>query len=213
MAVPGYRSDQWSRRYDSHVQPLNRVIDDLGSHDTAGPPPYIAPMYRGVAARGLVILRDPGPKAGGDMGSGFLSVENDDPTAERELNFMTEAGIDPAEFIPWNAYPWFINAGPSTVQLRAGTEPLRRVIDLLPDLRVVLLQGGHARKAWQYFMREHGDMVAARGIDVLATYHPGRQALWHQDPAVRVAREQAIRDTFAQAAALLRDDVPRGAAP
>jgi hypothetical protein len=40
-------------------------------------------MYRGVDAPALSISRDPGPKAGGDKGSGFLSVENDDPSAER----------------------------------------------------------------------------------------------------------------------------------
>jgi hypothetical protein len=31
----------------------------------------------------LSISRDPGPKAGGIKGSGFLSIENDDPSAER----------------------------------------------------------------------------------------------------------------------------------
>jgi hypothetical protein len=40
----------------------------------------------------LSISRDPGPKAGGIKGSGFLSIENDDPSAERMGQFLREAG-------------------------------------------------------------------------------------------------------------------------
>jgi hypothetical protein len=54
------------------VEPINRFIDDLGRHEQAGHPPYIPPMYRGIDALALSISRDPGPKAGGDKGSGFL---------------------------------------------------------------------------------------------------------------------------------------------
>ncbi len=58
--------------------------------------------------------------------SGFLSVENDDAPAERQLRFMDGAGLDPAEVVPWNAYPWYINTKPpNAAQLHAGTEPLR----------------------------------------------------------------------------------------
>ena len=59
-------------------------------------------------------------------------IENDDQTAERQSEFFREAGINPADVVPWNAYPWYINAAPTKAQLAQGTEPLRQLIALLP---------------------------------------------------------------------------------
>jgi len=149
-------------------------------------------MYHGVDAPMLAILRDPGPKAGGAQGSGFLSVENDDQTAERQCGFFVEAGIDPADVVPWNAYPWYINDAPSRAQLGEGVEPLRRLIELMPGLKVVLLAGKDAQAAWEVFGHSHGVLIRSRGIEALFTYHPSRQALQHPDPAERARREDHI---------------------
>lgn len=62
MAEPAFHEDQWSRRYDQHVEPLDRLTDELGERDDAGHPPYIAPMYRGSEAPVLSLLRDPGAR-------------------------------------------------------------------------------------------------------------------------------------------------------
>lgn len=198
-----FRADQWARRYEPHVEPLNRLVDELGALDDAGHPPYIPPMYRGVEAPALVILRDPGPKAGGAKGSGFLCVENDDQTAERFWHFLDEARIDHGDMVPWNAYPWYINAKPKAVQLAAGVEPLRRIIELMPRLRVVLLLGVDAKVAWRLLVAANGDLVRARRIDVLETHHPSRQALQHPDAVERGRREEHIRSTLSKAARLL----------
>lgn len=208
MADPRYRAEQWEHRYDAHVEPLNRLVDELGETEPDSRPPYIAPMYRGVHARVLAVLRDPGPRAGGVRGSGFLSVENDDQTAERQTGFFAEAGLDPAEVVPWNAYPWYINAAPSKEQLRRGLAPLRRVVDLMADLRVVLLAGKDAQAAWQLFTAEHGAVVAARGVQAVATYHPSRQALQHPDPGERERREEDIRAALRRVVTIVGDAAP-----
>ena len=202
MQDPRYRADQWANRYAPHVAPVNRLVDALGGPD--GTPPYIAPMYRGVDARLLAVLRDPGPKAGGAKGSGFLSVENDDQTAERQCKFFKEAGLDATDVLPWNAHPWYINAKPNRTQLRAGVPPLRQLVDLMPRLQVVLLLGRDAQAAWALFMGEHGGTIDERGIRALSTFHPSRQALQHPDKAEQQRREENIRSTLADAAALLR---------
>jgi hypothetical protein len=203
MQDPHYRADQWARRYDPHIAPINRLVDELGRDRGEVRPPYIAPMYRGVDAPVLAILRDPGPMAGGTRGSGFLSVENDDQTAERQCAFFAGAGLDAADVLPWNAHPWYINAAPTRSQLLAGLDPLRRLIGLMPRLRVVLLLGKDAQAAWRLFVSEHGGFVAERGLEALATFHPSRQALQHPDPAERLRREDAIRSALARAAALV----------
>ena len=203
MADHEYRELQWRHRYDPHIAPINRFIDDLGRLDDAGHPPYIAPTYKGVACPGLVVLRDPGPKAGGDKGSGFLSVQNDDETAERQFRFMAESGVDFSDMLPWNAYPWYINAKPNAHQIREGCGPLKRVLDMLPRLQVILLLGGDARQAWKVFESEHPRYLAGRDVKVRSTYHTSRQALFHPDTAVRAAREQDIRDAFSYAASII----------
>ncbi|MEQ3553916.1 uracil-DNA glycosylase [Pseudonocardia nematodicida] len=203
MSDARYRERQWRDRYAPHVAPINQLVDELGTRDEAGHPPYVAPMYRGVHARGLVILRDPGPKAGGDKGSGFLSVENDDQTAQRQDEFFRGAGIDPVDVVPWNAYPWYINRKPSRDQLIQGTEPLRRLIELMPELCVVILEGNDAKAGWTLFLSRHGSWIRSRGIEAVATYHPSRQALQHPDPVERERREEHIRSTLRRACTMM----------
>jgi hypothetical protein len=204
MRDKAFRDDQMERRYTGSVASINRFADKLGAKDEAGHPPYIPPMYRGVDALALSISRDPGPRAGGSKrSSGFLSVENDDQTAERMGQFLAEAGIDYRDVIPWNAYPWYINADPSREQLQAGVEPLRRVMVLMPRLRVVLVHGGSADQGWKLFRREHLDVLETRGIVWLSTYHTSRQALQTPDPVERELREAHIRNTFAVAASVM----------
>jgi hypothetical protein len=204
MADPGFRAEQWRRRYDDHIAPINRLVDSMRE---AGPGhmPYVAPMYGGVHARLISILRDPGPKTLAETGSGFLCMENDDATAEAICRYFADADIDAREIVPWNAYPWYINRNPSAAELRAGIEPLFNLIQLLTDLRVIMLHGGAAKSAWSQFTRAHSRVMASRPITVIATYHTSRQAFWHRDSAVREARREHLRRAFAQAARCLKD--------
>jgi hypothetical protein len=128
MADRAFRDEQWGRRFDEHVAPINRVVDELGS-GARGWLPYVAPMYGGVNARLLSVFRDPGP---GTRDSGFLSIENDDPTAERVCRHFEAVGIPAIDMVPWNVYPWYINRAPRAAGLGEGVEPMRRLVLLLP---------------------------------------------------------------------------------
>lgn len=76
---------------------------------------------------------------------------------------------------------------------------MARIFDLMPDLRVVLLQGNDARNGWARLVQRNPSR--ARRASVVSTFHPGRQALFHPDPKVRSARvahrEQVYRDVAA----------------
>src|SRR5688500_4453317 len=111
-----FREEQWARRYDDHVAPLNLLVDELGKREGRNSVPYIAPMYGGVNARLLSLLRDPGPKTQTTGGSGFLSMENDDATAETICGLFAGADINAKDIIPWNAYPWYINRQPKAAE-------------------------------------------------------------------------------------------------
>jgi hypothetical protein len=204
MRDEAYRDGQWAQRYTGRVAAVNRFIDELGAGHEAGHPPYVPLICGGVDALALSISRDPGPKAGGITGSGFLSVENDDPSAERMGWFLRNAGIDYGHVLPWNAYPWYIHSDPTAAQLSAGVEPLRNLIALMPRLRVVTLHGAAAAKGWKLFLRQHHGLVERRGIVWLETYHTGRQALQTPDPVERELREASIRNAFSLAAAVMR---------
>lgn len=105
MANPTFWESQVQGIHAPNVAPINRYVDELGEKQYEAKPPYVPPMYFGVTGHALGVFRDPGPRAGGEKGSGFLSVENDDPTAERMMLFCERAALDVREVTPWNAYP------------------------------------------------------------------------------------------------------------
>ena len=204
MADDGFRDEQDRDRYAPHVRAVNDLVDELRDQDGRGWMPYVAPLHGGVEARVLCVLRDPGPKTQDGSGSGFLCVENDDATAERQCTGFAEAGIEARDTMPWNAYPWYINRAPNAEERRAGVTVLARLLGLLPRLEVVLLQGVDAQDSWRRLEKAHPQLVQHGGYEVVSTYHPSRQALWSPDPAVRAAREQQRLDSYQRVAKLLQ---------
>lgn len=188
MADSRFRREQERGRYLPHVRPINEFVDALRDPGGRGWLPYVAPWHGGVEARVLSVLRDPGPMTQDGSGSGFLCIENDDPTAESQARDFESVGIRPADVTPWNAYPWHINRAPSAVEREAGVAPLIKLIGLMPVLQVVLLQGRDAQDTWRRLIRRHPGVERERGLTVIGTYHPSRQALWARDPVVRAAR-------------------------
>jgi hypothetical protein len=200
MADRTFRVVQERDRYAPHVRAINEMVDVLRDQDGRGWMPHIAPLHGGVEARVLSVLRDPGPMVVEGRGSGFLCVENDDPTAERQMEAFAAVGIVPGDVTPWNAYPWYINRRPSAAELDAGVQPLVRLIGLLPRLRVLLLQGGSAADTWRRVLKRQPEIVQASRFVVIRTFHPGRQALWARDPEVRQARVRHRLDAYRQVA-------------
>jgi len=110
-----------------------------------------------------------------------------------------------SETLSRNAYPWYINRKPRAAELKAGVEPLRRLLGLLPRLRVVMLHGRDALAGWRRLERRHHDLV--RRLEVVPTYHTSNQA-FIGPPEVRAARMAALREAFARTARTLQDRPP-----
>ncbi|WP_199184002.1 hypothetical protein [Cryobacterium sp. Y57] len=100
----GYRAEQWQQRKAPHIKPVNDYVDEISTPDLWVP--CVAPIHGGINARVLFVLRDPGPATQRETGSGFISIENDDPTAERQCNRFESVGLSASAILPWNAYPW-----------------------------------------------------------------------------------------------------------
>src|SRR3954447_510476 len=112
-----FRRSQESGVRLPHIQPINELVDAL-CEEGRGWVPYVAPLYGGVDAELLSVLRDPGPMTNVEKrGSGFLCLEKDDAAAEWFATLLAGAGITPERMNPWNAYPWYINRKPNAAEL------------------------------------------------------------------------------------------------
>ena len=158
-----------------HVAPLTDYVRRLrASRKGDESIPWFDPTDAGVDAPILVLLEAPGRRATAKQGSGFISADNDDPTAANAWRLYREAGIDRrTDVVVWNVIPWYIGTdrrirGWKRIDLDEAGDALRDLLGLLPNIRVVVLQGKAAQAAW--------DRI---GIDmpVIRAPHPSPQNL------------------------------------
>lgn len=135
-----------------HIAPLTDFVVSLRTRD-ANEYPYFDPADGGIDASILFLLEKPGPMTvdvgrGSRAGSGFISRDNDDPTAEASFRFWRDAGIPRKQTVLWNIVPgWNGTRSISNTELEGGVADLRQLLALLPNLRVVVLVGQKAARA------------------------------------------------------------------
>lgn len=195
-----------ARLQEPHVAPLTAFVERLRLAWGGGEAvPWFDPTEAGVAARILVLLEAPGPRATGaggprpaSAGSGFVSSDNNDQSAANMWQLLREAGIDRGrDLATWNVVPWYVGDGS---QIRAITvrdmdearAALHELMGLLPDLRAVVLLGKKAEKAWYR-------ASPASTLPVISAPHPSPLSL-----NGRPARRQEILDALVTAAGLAR---------
>ena len=152
-----------------------------------GEVPQFDPLDGGIEALALFLFEKPGPmtsnsKSDKRLGSGFISRNNDDPTAEATFNFMRTAGIPREQTIIWNVIPWWNGKRKVTgSELNAGVRRVKEMIGLLPKLRAVVFVGQKAAKARPRLMDT--------GLDLFSSYHPSplvratHPERWHTIPS------------------------------
>ncbi|MEV4990191.1 uracil-DNA glycosylase [Pseudarthrobacter sp. LMD1-1-1.1] len=187
MRDPAFKAKQFAGVHLPHVTEVNQLVESLRqsglSSGGRGWVPYVAPIHGGTEAHILSILRDPGPMTHESKGSGMLCVENYDDSAALQCELLASVELTPADLTPWNTYPWYRHdqsSGLRSSQITEGLAPLGRLIELMPNLEVVLLQGGEAQTLWKRFTRKHPRI--ATQYTAVGTYHPGKTALRTPDP-------------------------------
>lgn len=195
-----FKADQIGHHSDPHIKPINEFVARLTDRDGRGWLPRVAPLHGGVDAKILSVLSDPGKATQDGKGSGFLCIENDDQTAETQCRLFDAHGISPRWVLPWNAYPWFIDRAPNAEERNAGAKVLCELIDLLPGLKAVLLQGGAAVDVWKRVAKLRPTLATDRGLLVVESIHPSRQSLWTPDKTEYAARLDKQRRAFEQLA-------------
>jgi uracil-DNA glycosylase len=139
----------------------------------------------------LFLFEKPGPMTDPEGGSGFISRNNDDATAEAAFRFMLQAGIDRKDTVLWNVIPgWNKTIQIEKGELEQGRSALKTLLTFLPNLRVVVLVG---RKAAQV----QAD-IEERGLKVFVSHHPSPKVRaiyrdkWDSIPSVWAAAGEAL---------------------
>jgi len=134
--------------FKPHIKSLTAFVQRLRKRGH-GKVPYFDPWDGGISAKALFLFEKPGPKA---FASGFVSRNNNDRTAENTFNFMKAACIPRKQTCLWNVVPgWNGTIRLTSAELRKGADALLELLDLLRDLRVVVLVGRRAACAWSQF--------------------------------------------------------------
>ncbi|MCA3719822.1 MAG: uracil-DNA glycosylase [Phenylobacterium sp.] len=166
---------------EPHVRPLTAYVEQLRASSPDEFPDF-DPLDGGVEARMLFLLEKPGPMTSasrtGGAGSGFISRDNDDPTAEAIFDFMRKAGIPRRETVFWNMIAgWNGTRKVTAREVREGALETLRLVRLLPRLRAVVLVGKRAERAYP--------LLAAEAFSLSSSVHPS--------PLVRASQETSWR--------------------
>lgn len=173
-----------------HMVPLVQFTNRLRATGH-GIVPNFDPLDGGILAQALFLFEKPGPMTddtrSGRSGSGFISRDNDDPSAKAITAFMLQAAIPREMTILWNIIPWWNGTRRITAaEHRAGIAALLDLVALISKLKVIVLVGNRAHRAEQ--------AIAHVGVPIFKTAHPS--------PIVRASRPQlwaSIPDQWAAA--------------
>lgn len=158
---------------DSHMISLKEYTEQLRKKNL-GEIPNFDPMDGGKEAGILFLFEKPGPMTALDGGSGFISRNNDDPTAENTFKIMSAAGIPRKITCTWNLVPGWNKTTKVKAQERiAGRECLRDLINILPKLKVIVLVGNTAKSAKKKL--EEMPIIIERCIEIRTSYHPAKR--------------------------------------
>jgi hypothetical protein len=139
---------------EPHVAPLTQFVRRLRQQRGGDAVPWFDPTEAGVNARILLLFENPGRRADAGLGSGFISADNDDRSAETMWGIFREAGIDRSrDVVNWNIVPWYVGdehkiGKVRTSDLDEARPALVELVSLLPQLQVVVLCGRKAQEGW-----------------------------------------------------------------
>ena len=193
------RFDAWMNRSVAevarHMLPLHKYIGQLQKKPGVIVPRF-DPCDGGVDAEILFLFEKPGPKTAEveypEIGRriGFISRNNDDPTAEATHNFMEQAGISREKTIAWNVVPWWNGTTKVTSnEIEEGVAALEDLIDLLPKLKATVFVGRKAERA--------RPLLRDRSLKMFVSAHPSpkvratNRAKWDEIPLIGKTPKQS----------------------
>jgi len=170
--------------YASHVEELNKLVERIRESKPGDDSvPWFDPAGAGVNARVLILQQDPSEVA--EKGTGFISPDNPDRTADNTTLFRNKAKLRPEELTHWNIVPWVIGERGATFEINKAIPYLRELLELLAGLEVVICMGKTAEEGWNYAYPDNQclsgwialpDNISNRPI-ILTCPHPSFQSV------------------------------------
>jgi uracil-DNA glycosylase len=154
-----------------NVQPLTNLIRGWKQQCPGRDFPFVDPDDGGIFAKVLFLQHTPGRRA---VTTGYVSIDNPDPTAWNVSKALGYAGFGRADYICWNVVPYFISTEDkdgkaTTAQIRDAAHYTQAFIGMLPHLRVVVFCG---RKA----QRQAPFLTLPDSVERLCAYQCGAQS-------------------------------------
>jgi|SRR5208283_1255137 len=169
-----------------HMATLISYVTKLRRQQPTWEVPDFDPAGGGAEARVLFLFEKPGPKTAATNGSGFLSIHNDDPTAEATYRFALERNRLPMHWCLFaNVIPWWDGTRKISPEQRLlSAEAIEELLHLLPELRAIVLVGGTAQRAWK-----QSGLQTPAGVKLWRSDHPSplvrarHRARWEAIPS------------------------------
>ncbi|GBF07581.1 hypothetical protein DAERI_150099 [Deinococcus aerius] len=158
---------------EPRMLPLTEYTDDLARR-TNRVIPFFDPEDGGTQAELLLLMShvdgDPGSARNG---SPFISMENEDPTANNLQRVILDLGLPRSTLLLWNVVPW--QDGDPKKEAGVGAIHLPRLIQRLPNLRgiAVLSKEGSVVKS----VRE--EVPSRYRLEWTYTFSPGPRGYAH----------------------------------
>lgn len=169
-----------------HIKQLTQLVERWRS-ETGLDVPYFDPDDGGVSARILFLMEKPGPGASKEKGSGFISQDNNDPTAKTVKCFLEKAGIPRSEIVIWNTVAtWNGTRKILKNELDRAPSHLCQLLVSLKNLTTIVCVGKKAEKA----LKKMNSAKLLEGYRLATSLHPSpinrnkRYAEWSEIPSV-----------------------------
>jgi uracil-DNA glycosylase len=152
---------------NAYMLPLENFLRMLRSEYPDKQIPCFDPCDGGIKAKSLFFLEAPGPKA---TESNFISRNNPDQTAKNMNDLMIQSNIVRKDTLLWNIVPWYVGDGkkirPVTHrEIKEALPYVQQLLELLPDLKVIVLVGRKAQKAEEHLRK----LIS---VEIVKTFHP-----------------------------------------
>ncbi len=162
--------------FEPHMEPLTNYVLKMRQEAPGKSVPFFDTDDGGIHGRVLILKEAPGPTA---IHSQFVAPENGGQTAKNMREMRIEAGLDQKFVVNWNIVPWYVGnetrtriAPASKNDMDESRPYLQILLDLLPNLRAVVLMGGKAQKGWIT-----GKFRTVSGLEIIETSHPSPLAV------------------------------------
>jgi len=151
---------------------LNELLEKIRTSAPDGAIiPGFDPLNGNESAKFLLLLEAPGPRAATPTG-GYVSFDNQDPTARNLKSQLEEADISRSDIVIWNVVPWYIGEkdqskirSAKSSDINSALQHLDNLIKALKKIECVVLVGGAARKA-------HIHLSFSTNLRILSCHHP-----------------------------------------